>query len=1445
MPRSVLRATVPGATPKRLGAARAARWLVGAAILAFPAMAVPAYAQNATWGANPGSGDWNTSGNWTPATVPTGTATFDTTTQTNITISTPTSIGTLHFNATAPQYAFTVQGAGNVFTVNGAGIVNDSAFSPSFIIQQGTGSQPQASVMDFINASGAGNASFQVGGTALQGDGSLRFHDSSTAASAVINITRAGDADFFDSSTAANASITNHADLLFNDSAQGGQASITNYDAMFINGTANLAQASVQNTNGFLLFGNSATAGNATITSDPGPAGPNTFRADTLVTIAPTPFVPLAGNLLGLGQVYFGDSSTAASAHLINNAGNAPYVPPDVQPGDCQCGVLLQHSSFAVFTDTATAGASTITNIGGTSDAFFTVTYVDYVDPTDPAFNLTHYRTLDGNNLALALFGGTGTAGNATIVNTNAAWTVFFESSTAGSANISATGAGGGIWLREQSNGGNAKLTAGSGSQIGLFDTADAGTALVTGNSGAAVYFNDQSTAASARFINNNGALIDISQLTAAGTQIGSIEGGGNIFLGSRTLTLGGNNLSTTIGGVIADGGVAGGTGGSLVKTGTGTLTLSGTNGYTGATTISQGMLVVTGSLASTSLQVGAGATLGGNGSIAGTVNVADGGIVAPGMSPGTLTVGNLILSSGSILNYELGTPGVIGGGVNDLIIVTGNLTLDGTLNINNVGGFGNGVYRLINYGGTLTDNGLALGTVPPASAYLVQAGGGVVNLIVGGGGPTQFWDGANTSANGTIDGGTGTWTAGTTNWTDPTGTANGSWGSQFAVFSGAAGTVTVAGPIDFTGMQFLTTGYRIVPGAAAALNLVGAQATIRVDPAVTAEIAAPIGGTGMLIKDDPGTLILSGANTYSGGTQIIAGTLQLGAGGTSGSVAGDIQDGGALVFNRSDSYDFTGVISGGGTVTQAGTGTLRFGGTQTYTGATSVTGGTLQVDGSLAGSALTVGANGTLTGTGTVGTTNVAGRISPAGTSAGTLNVAGNYLQQAGSTYAVTLPAAGAADLIRITGTATLQGGTVQVANSAGAVHLGTRTTILTAAGGRTGTFAGLTLAAPLTQPFLTIGLGYTATDAFLQVQRNAVAFATAGGTLNEIDAGTGVDGIAQTSPLYVAVAESPDLASARAAFDQVSGEIHPSARGALLDESRYVREAALGRTADAAAAGSAGIALWAQGTGAWGSADGGAPGGAARLDLSAQSIFVGLDTGLGGWRAGVLGGYTHSKIDANARSSTARVDSYHLAAYAGARWGGTGLRLGGAYAWQNLSTRRTISFSGFSDSERADYDGRTFQLFGELGQRVSLGALAVEPFGGIAHVRISTDAFTERGGSAALTARKESENTTFTSLGLRASIGAGALGTGVSLRASAAWRHAFEDVVPTDRLAFGTGTPFVIYGAPIARDAAALQADFEVHLTGGAMFSIGYSGQIAGRAQDHAAEARLSVAF
>ena len=219
---------------------------------------------------------------------------------------------------------------------------------------------------------------------------------------------------------------------------------------------------------------------------------------------------------------------------------------------------------------------------------------------------------------------------------------------------------------------------------------------------------------------------------------------GSNTFAGAVALTADGS-VGADAGTLELTGSIGGSFG--LTKFGPGTVRLSATNNYTGATTVTGGTLLVNSpgnlSAGGGTVTVSSGATLGGTGTINRPVVVNDGAILAPGASPGTLTLGaGLALNNASLLNYELGTSGVVGLGVNDLTVVTGNFTLDGILNVTQLAGFGPqpgglpGIYRLFNYsGGTFTDNGLLIGSLGPNSSGWIGtidlSTSGQVNLSV------------------------------------------------------------------------------------------------------------------------------------------------------------------------------------------------------------------------------------------------------------------------------------------------------------------------------------------------------------------------------------------------------------------------------------------------------------------------------------------------------------------------------------------------------------------------------------------------------------------------------------------------------------------------------------------------------------------------------------------
>ncbi len=509
--------------------------------------------------------------------------------------------------------------------------------------------------------------------------------------------------------------------------------------------------------------------------------------------------------------------------------------------------------------------------------------------------------------------------------------------------------------------------TVGTGITLNLNKSAN--TTAVSGalviNVGGTVNVNAANQIAAASAVTANGSLV----LNNANQAIDQLIGNGSLSsVGISTLTVN----SGTFNGSLSSSGL------SLTKASAGTLILTGANTYGGLTEVQGGLLSVRGNLTNSAVQVDNGATLGGTGTISGALTVANGGIIAPGnslgavVSPGTLTVGSLALNSGSVLKFELGTAGIVGSGINDLIEVNGNLTLAGSLNIIDLGGFGPGVYRLLDYGGAFINNGLVIGTVPggvTAAALSIQTViPGQVNVVVNGASLLQYWDGNNAPGNGVIGGGNGTWDTTTQDWTVVDGSSNSAWKSGVAIFEGPAGTVTLTQNVTVAGIQFASDGYVI--NALGGATITASSGTIfSSGSGMSGTINAVIAGTAGITKSDLGTVILAADNTYTGITTVTGGRLQIGAGGTSGTILTDttLSSGATLAFDRSDSVVFGNVISGAGGLEQMGTGTLRLSGINTYTGNTDITAGSLQLgnndpSGSIAAASnVNIGASGTL----------------------------------------------------------------------------------------------------------------------------------------------------------------------------------------------------------------------------------------------------------------------------------------------------------------------------------------------------------------------------------------------------------------------------------------------------------------------------------------------------
>ncbi|MCP1239299.1 MULTISPECIES: autotransporter domain-containing protein [Acetobacter] len=572
-----------------------------------------------------------------------------------------------------------------------------------------------------------------------------------------------------------------------------------------------------------------------------------------------------------------------------------------------------------------------------------------------------------------------------------------------------------------------------------------------------------------------------------------------------------------------------------------------------------------------------------------------------------------------------------------------------------------------------------------------------------------------------------------------------------------------------------------------------------------TAVLSGMLTGNGGLAKLGEGTLILSGANTYTGGTDVQSGVLEV-----DGGVVSPVNVYDGAILAGVGSVGTTTVASGGGLSPGMGS-----------------TGGALHVVGNLSmnqGSSLLVNSLST-----TQGLVQVTGSASLSGGTVRLLGVEQNL--HYGEQYTLLSAAQGVSG--QYEGVSFEQAGAypflspslLYTANTVNLQLLRNAVPFAAVAQTRNQRAAGNGLQG--------MAVDSSVVRAVVQLGGTRVVDGALDALSGEIHASMRT--LLLQDSMYVRQAVSDRLAGAWCD----NGPAGQSARGMGV---RLVRGTDEGCVADRAA-------LWSQAYGGFGNNSG--DGNAASLRHSTSGLIVGADTPLGEearWRIGGLVSYGRSMVDGGGRSASGRSNNITLGGYVGARWGGWRLHVEADYAWNLLSLSRQVTFAGFGNSLSSHYDGGTAQGTGELGYRFHMGRAVLVPFGNVAYVNQHTSSFREQGGVAALRGRAMASGVTFATFGVRASASFQTHGVWVTPHALLGYRHAFGILTATTHEVFAIGAGaygMEVAGISLSPDAVVMDVGGSVRLTDRIDIGVSYVGQYGGPAESSGAHGSVTVRF
>lgn len=613
--------------------------------------------------------------------------------------------------------------------------------------------------------------------------------------------------------------------------------------------------------------------------------------------------------------------------------------------------------------------------------------------------------------------------------------------------------------------------------------------------------------------------------------------------------------------------------------------------------------------------------------------------------------------------------------------------------------------------------------------------------------------------------------------------------------------------------------------------------------------LAFALSGSGALTKQGIGTLTLSGVNTYSGGTQVEAGTLRQGvAGGLVSNTAYTLNDGtldlndfaltmsalsgnGAislgsalLTLDMASDGSYGGSIDGSGGLTKSGAGVLNLTSESSYSGATSVTGGTLLVNGSLS-SAVQVGSGATLGGGGSVGGVTVdAGGILAPGNSIGTLFIDGDLSFDSASIYKVEVDDAGNTDNIIVSGQASLAG-TVEVLASGGEYSLGTTYSILSSGSTLIGQFDAVTS----NLAFLDPSLSYSSNEVFLTLLRNDITFTDLALTPNQLAFASSTSSLPPSDEVYRTLINL-SINRVPAAYESLSGDAHASFVSALLLDDLGVPWMPLDNLHTNLSSPDQALPFWVQvQSGHQRSSD---DGNAGLVILDHDGLLMGTDWPIfGTWRMGIALGYGDQQLGVSSRDSKAVADTYRSATYLGNQLPLPGGKLkfsaGATYSQHQMDGRRSVELVDGLERLASSYNVGIAQAFSELSFRTLESERGyAEPFARVVSIDQRSEGFRESGGSAALSAASQVNQLLSSTMGVRGQQKYRLLERELIVNGSLAWRQLQGDLRPEMELSLAEGQTFRVQGTRLPNSSLLLDLHADYALAPGVGLDIRYKG-------------------